>query len=114
MWYIVAKKLGKNDAHDKKRKQGRKYAPEHTEVGTLILLFEITLYKLGKKEAMLLDLVNEAVFIVLFGHKDSCFQLLKYSISHSREKVNIWAVKLTLGFIFAKTALIIKSGNKVE
>ena len=63
MRYIVAEKLGEHYAHYEQGKQGRKNAPKHTEIGALIFLFEISFYKLAKKEAMLLYFVHDAVFV---------------------------------------------------
>ena len=74
---VVTEKLGKDDAHYKQRKEGGKNAPKHAEIGALIFLFEVTLYKLGKEEAMLLHLMHEAVFVSFFRHNDSCFDFIK-------------------------------------
>ena len=63
---IVAKELGKHDAHYEKGKQGRKDAPQHSEISALIFLFEIALDELAEKEAMLFKFAHDTVFVRFF------------------------------------------------
>ena len=46
MWDFVSEKVLEYHGHNEKREQRRNKTPEHTEIGALIFLFEIALYKL--------------------------------------------------------------------
>ena len=51
---VTAEKGGEDYPHNKESKQRRQHAPEHTEIGALVFLFKIALYKLRKKKSVLI------------------------------------------------------------
>jgi hypothetical protein len=59
MRLTFSEEVGKYKAHYKKREQGRKHAPKHTEVGAFVFLLEITLYKLGEEEPVFLKFLYQ-------------------------------------------------------
>ena len=59
MLHISAEELGEHDAHNQEGEQGRENAPEHAEIGSLIFLIEIALYKLREQKSVLTDALDE-------------------------------------------------------
>jgi len=62
---LSSEELRENDTHNEEGEQRRQNAPEHTEIGTLIFLFEVALDKLGEKEAVLFNFSEHNITSVL-------------------------------------------------